>query len=79
MSMRFTNGVDCNEINDKIMDSLNIKKGDMLFFKNSGETAIASHRMGIGWYFRKENTLYHYEGASIEYWLNKGLAEINRE
>ena len=76
--MRFSNGIDYNKLNNEILDNLNLKKGDTLLFKSTGDTATASHRRGIGWYFRCGSTLHHYDGESIKYWLRNGLAELHR-
>lgn len=76
--LHFSNGVDGNVVNDQIMDRLKLKKGDVLTFTETGETATADFRRGVGWYFRKGVSLYHYEGTRIEYFLNKGLATLTR-
>lgn len=78
--MIFCDGVDYNTLNDEIMDALDLKKGDTLTFKHTGETHTASHRMGIGWYFRKDSgCMNHYEGTTIKYWLDNRLAKLERK
>jgi hypothetical protein len=77
--LQFGNADKLNKLNDEIMDALDLKKGDTLTFKHTGETDTASHRMGCGWYFRSESRcLNHYEGTTIKYWLDNGLATLVR-
>lgn len=77
--LKFGNADKLNKFNNEIMDALDLKKGDTLTFKHTGRTETASHRMGCGWYFRSESRcMNHWEGTTIKYWLDNGLATLFR-
>jgi hypothetical protein len=78
MRMRFSEGVDYNKVNEEILNKLDIKKGDKLFFVHTGKEVIADFRRGVGWYFQGGAHYNFYEGTDIKYWLNKNLAVLTR-